>query len=104
GRPRGPPGSGGGSPRARARPLMPVAYQDYYEALGVSRDASQDEIRQAYRRLAPRYHPDVNKEPGAEDRFKEISEAYEVLRDPEKRARYDRFGARGGSGPSGDGD
>ena len=72
---------------------MPVAYQDYYEALGVSRDASQDEIRQAYRRLARRYHPDVNKEPGAEDRFKEISEAYEVLRDPEKRERYDRLGA-----------
>lgn len=72
---------------------MPVAYQDYYEALGVSRDASQDEIRQAYRRLARRYHPDVNKEPGAEDRFKQISEAYEVLRDPEKRERYDRLGA-----------
>ena len=71
---------------------MPVAFQDYYEALGVPRDASQDDIRQAYRRLARRYHPDVNKEPGAEDRFKQISEAYEVLRDPEKRERYDRFG------------
>ena len=72
---------------------MPVAYQDYYDALEVPRDASQDEIRQAYRRLARRYHPDVNKEPGAEDRFKQISEAYEVLRDPEKRERYDRLGS-----------
>jgi curved DNA-binding protein len=84
---------------------MPVAYQDYYEALGVSRDASQDEIRQAYRRLARRYHPDVNKEPGAEDRFKQISEAYEVLRDPEKRERYDRLGSnwRAGQDVSGAG-
>jgi len=71
---------------------MPVAFQDYYEALGVSRDASADEIRQAYRRLARTYHPDVNKEPGAEDRFKQLSEAYEVLRDAEKRERYDRLG------------
>lgn len=74
---------------------MSVASEDYYEALGVPRDASAEAIRRAYRSLARRYHPDVNKEPGAEDRFKEISEAYEVLRDPEKRARYDRFGARG---------
>ncbi len=74
---------------------MSVASEDYYEALGVPRDASAEDIRRAYRSLARRYHPDVNKEPGAEDRFKEISEAYEVLRDPEKRARYDRFGARG---------
>jgi curved DNA-binding protein len=72
---------------------MPVAFQDYYEALGVSRDAGEDEIRRAYRRLARRYHPDLNKEPGADDRFKQISEAYEVLRDPEKRERYDRLGA-----------
>jgi curved DNA-binding protein len=84
---------------------MPVAYQDYYEALEVPRDASQDEIRQAYRRLARRYHPDVNKEPGAEDRFKQISEAYEVLRDPEKRDRYDRLGTnwRAGQDVSGAG-
>jgi curved DNA-binding protein len=77
---------------------MPVAFQDYYEALGVPRDASEDDIRSAYRKLARQYHPDVNKDPGAEDRFKEISEAYEVLRDPEKRERYDRLGSnwRGG--------
>jgi curved DNA-binding protein len=87
---------------------MAVGSSDYYEALGVSRDASQDDIRSAYRRLARQYHPDVNKEPGAEDRFKEISEAHEVLRDPEKRDQYDRFGtaggpeaAPGGGGPSG---
>jgi curved DNA-binding protein len=72
---------------------MAVAFQDYYEALEVPRDASTEDIRAAYRKLARKYHPDVNKEPGAEDRFKEISEAYEVLRDPEKRERYDRLGA-----------
>jgi curved DNA-binding protein len=84
---------------------MPVASQDYYEALGVPRDASADDIRRAYRNLARRLHPDVNKEPGAEDRFKAISEAYEVLRDPEKRARYDDFGAnwRAGAQPPGGG-
>jgi curved DNA-binding protein len=72
---------------------MPVAFQDYYETLEVPRDASEEDIRRAYRRLARQYHPDVNKEPGAEDRFKQVSEAYEVLRDPEKRERYDRLGA-----------
>jgi curved DNA-binding protein len=72
---------------------MPVAFRDYYETLGVSRDASDDEIRRAYRTLARRYHPDVNKDPGAAERFSEISEAYEVLRDPDRRAEYDRFGA-----------
>jgi curved DNA-binding protein len=72
---------------------MPVAFRDYYESLGVSRDASPEEIRRAYRSLARKHHPDVNKEAGAEDRFKEISEAYEVLRDPDKRARYDRMGS-----------
>jgi curved DNA-binding protein len=71
---------------------MAVAFRDYYEALGVPRDASNEDIRRAYRKLARQYHPDVNKEPGAEDRFKEISEAYEVLRDDEKRQRYDRLG------------
>src|SRR3954468_8704705 len=72
---------------------MPVAFRDYYEVLGVPRDASEDDIRSAYRKLARKYHPDVNKEPDAEDRFKQISEAYEVLRDPEKRERYNRLGA-----------
>jgi curved DNA-binding protein len=72
---------------------MAVGFRDYYDALGVPRDASQEDIRSAYRRLARENHPDVNKEAGAEDRFKEVSEAYEVLRDPEKRERYDRFGA-----------
>jgi curved DNA-binding protein len=72
---------------------LPVAFRDYYETLGVPRDASSGDIRSAYRKLARQYHPDVNKDPGAEDRFKEIAEAYEVLRDPEKRERYDRLGA-----------
>lgn len=66
--------------------------QDFYQALGVSRDASTEEINRAYRKLARRYHPDVNPGPEAEDRFKEISEAYQVLTDPETRKRYDRFG------------
>jgi curved DNA-binding protein len=65
---------------------------DFYEALGVSRDASTEEIQRAYRKLARQYHPDVNSDPAAEDRFKEISEAYQVLSDPETRSRYDRFG------------
>jgi curved DNA-binding protein len=72
---------------------MAVSYQDYYEALGVPRDASTEDIRRAYRQLARKFHPDINKEPEAEDRFKAISEAYEVLRDPEKRERYDRLGS-----------
>jgi curved DNA-binding protein len=72
---------------------MAVAFRDYYDALGVPRDASADDIRSAYRKLARQYHPDVNKEPEAEDRFKQISEAYEVLRDEDKRRRYDRLGA-----------
>ena len=66
--------------------------RDYYEVLGVSRDADKDRIQQAYRKLARRYHPDVNSDPAAEDRFKEVSEAYEVLSDPSTRSRYDRFG------------
>lgn len=69
--------------------------RDYYEILGVSRNADQDELKQAYRRLARKYHPDVNKEDGAEDRFKEINRAYEVLSEPDVRARYDRFGEAG---------
>lgn len=66
--------------------------RDYYEVLGVSRTADQDEIQQAYRKLARRHHPDVNSAPEAEERFKEINEAYDVLSDPETRKRYDRFG------------
>jgi curved DNA-binding protein len=66
--------------------------RDPYEVLGVSRDATQEEIRRAYRRLARENHPDVNKDPGAEQRFKDISEAYDALGDPEKRAAYDRYG------------
>ncbi|HEY4853191.1 MAG TPA: DnaJ C-terminal domain-containing protein [Streptosporangiaceae bacterium] len=67
--------------------------RDFYEILGVSRTATQDEIQRAYRKLARANHPDVNKDPGAEERFKEISEAYDVLSDPETRRRYDAFGA-----------
>ncbi|MEU3889722.1 J domain-containing protein [Streptomyces sp. NPDC029041] len=66
--------------------------RDFYEVLGVSRTASQDEVQQAYRQLARKYHPDVNKDPGAEERFKDLNEAYSVLSDPKTRARYDRFG------------
>lgn len=69
--------------------------RDYYEILGISRDADKEEVKQAFRRLARKYHPDVNKEAGAEERFKEINRAYEVLSDPENRARYDRFGEAG---------
>lgn len=69
--------------------------RDYYEVLGVSRDADKDEIKRAYRRLARKYHPDVNKEDGAEETFKEINRAYEVLSEPEMRSRYDRFGEAG---------
>jgi len=70
-----------------------MQYKDYYKILGVARDAGQDEIKRAYRKLARKYHPDVSKEAGAEERFKEVNEAYEVLKDPEKRKAYDRFGA-----------
>ena len=73
-----------GAPRADRR--------DFYEILDVPRTATQDEIQRAYRTLARQHHPDVNKDPGAEDRFKEISEAYDVLSDPQTRRRYDAFG------------
>ncbi|HHT06382.1 MAG TPA: molecular chaperone DnaJ [Hydrogenispora sp.] len=89
-----------------------MAKRDYYEVLGVERGASEEEIKKAYRRLARKYHPDVNKDdPQAEEKFKEINEAHEVLSDPQKRAAYDRFGHAGtdpnfgaGAGAGGFGD
>jgi molecular chaperone DnaJ len=75
--------------------------RDFYEVLGVPKTASPDEIKKAYRRLARQYHPDVNREAGSEDKFKEIAGAYEVLSDNDKRARYDRFGHAGVSGGAG---
>src|SRR5450631_467800 len=71
-----------------------MKFQDYYQTLGVARDASPDAVKQAYRKLARKYHPDLSKEPDAEARFKEIGEANEVLKDPEKRAAYDAVGNR----------
>ena len=71
-----------------------MEFKDYYQTLGVTRDADEKQIKAAYRKLARKYHPDTNREDAdAEERFKEINEAYEVLKDPDKRAKYDRFGA-----------
>lgn len=70
-----------------------MEYKDYYKILGVSRDVPQDELKKAYRKLARKYHPDVSKEANAEAKFKEVGEAYEALKDPEKRAQYDQFGS-----------
>jgi molecular chaperone DnaJ len=78
--------------------------RDYYEVLGVSRTADPNELKRAYRRLARQYHPDINKDPDAEEHFKEINEAYEVLSDQEKRQKYDRFGHAGVNGNAGYGD
>ncbi len=77
---------------------MAVKFRDYYEILAVKRGASQAEIQRAYRKLARKYHPDVNKAKDAEDKFKEINEAYEVLKDPEKRKMYDQLGPEWRSG------
>jgi curved DNA-binding protein len=75
-----------------------MRYKDYYKVMGVSRDASQEDVKRAYRKLARKYHPDVSKEPDAEEKFKELQEAHEVLKDPEKRAAYDQLGADWRSG------
>ena len=71
-----------------------MKFKDYYEIFGIERTATQDEIKRAYRKLARKYHPDVSKESDAEARFKEVGEAYEVLKDPEKRAAYDQMGSK----------
>ena len=76
---------------------------EYYDRLGVSKDASQDEIKRAYRKMSQKYHPDINKEPGAEEKYKEVQEAYETLSDDQKRAAYDQYGPDGANGFGGQG-
>ncbi|MBB1086673.1 molecular chaperone DnaJ [Limosilactobacillus fastidiosus] len=77
-----------------------MAEESYYDILGVKKDASEKEINRAYRKLAAKYHPDINHEPGAEEKFKKINEAHEILSDPQKRSQYDQFGS---AGPNADG-
>ena len=72
-----------------------AAKRDYYEILGVQKGASDDEIKKAYRKLSKKYHPDINKEADADQKFKEVSEAYEILSDAQKRAAYDQYGHAG---------
>ena len=76
---------------------------EYYDRLGVSKDASLDEIKRAYRKMSKKYHPDINKEPGAEEKYKEVQEAYETLSDDQKRAAYDQYGPDGANGFGGQG-
>lgn len=80
---------------------MTLEKRDYYEVLGLSKGASDDEIKKAYRKMAKKYHPDINKDADAEEKFKEINEAYEVLSDPQKKATYDQFGHAGMDGAGG---
>ena len=72
-----------------------MAKRDYYEVLELSKNASSEDIKKSYRKLAKKYHPDINKDPGAEEKFKEINEAYEVLSDPQKKQIYDQYGHAG---------
>ena len=80
-----------------------MEFKDYYTTLGVAKNASQEDIQRAYRKLARKYHPDVSKTPDAEEKFKDIGEAYEVLKDPDKRAKYDRYGAAWKAAQQGEG-
>ncbi|VDO53927.1 unnamed protein product [Brugia timori] len=75
--------------------------KDYYKVLGIAKGASDDEIKKAYRKMALKYHPDKNKEPGSEAKFKEVAEAYDVLSDPKKKEIYDKFGEDGLKGGEG---